>query len=263
MAPINKALVIGNTKKTQEIRVNLCYQQKKKNAWGSSFCLYYRENRNAIEKISRWYRFNALRYQEVVMILVTYRDAEKIAAMFSRAFLSDPLFVHLFPDDNTRRKSSYYTFRFIVRYAIAKGYVYATSEELEGAASWLLSEMIDLSLWDQLKYGGLAMLSNQSSNSIKRQMSVSAYMTRIHHQIVSEKHLYLSTIGVESIHQGKGFGSELVTSMLQGKQGSGLKCYLDTHCEKNMLLYKKLGFRVVHKAPIPDSEVYHWAMLRS
>jgi hypothetical protein len=50
--------------------------------------------------------------------------------------------------------------------------------------------------------------------------------------------------------------------MLARIDEEGLPCYLETLVERNVLLYKHFGFKVIEKAAIPRTDLTSWAMLR-
>jgi hypothetical protein len=41
-----------------------------------------------------------------------------------------------------------------------------------------------------------------------------------------------------------------------------LPCYLETHNQKNVPIYRHYGFKVVEEDIVPGTEITHWAMLR-
>lgn len=97
---------------------------------------------------------------------------------------------------------------------------------------------------------------------ISRQVDASVCMKSIHSEILSGRHIYLSTIGIDKEHRGKGLASVLMAPGLEMADREKLPCYLDTHNEQNIGLYRRYGFEVVHEGTIPGSDVRHWAMIR-
>lgn len=192
----------------------------------------------------------------------TARDIDSLADVLAMAFVHDPLFQYFFPDEKTRHRLSLYTFRFIVAHASKKGVVCETSSALEGASVWLPSESINRSLIDQLRFGAVNMLIKQGRDTINRQIEASDHMKAIHSKLLTEPHLYLSTIGITEDHRGKGLASKLIRPMLEKADQNMLSCYLDTHNENNIGLYQQYGFKVVQESVIPGSTVKHWAMVR-
>ncbi len=196
------------------------------------------------------------------MINLTKKNLDNAADVLSRAFYKDPLFNYFFPEENTRRQLSFYTFRFIVSHTLARGFVVATSEAFEGAAIWLPSERIQRGLIDQIRFGALTTLIRQGKKRIDRQMKASHHMQSIHRDLIALPHIYLSTIGIDEPHRGKRLASILMQPGLDMADRKKLPCYLDTHNEINIGIYERFGFKVVHESIIPDSSVRHWSMIR-
>lgn len=67
-------------------------------------------------------------------------------------------------------------------------------------------------------------------------------MARFH---IHEPHWYLAVIGVDPIHQGRGFGSALLKHGLQECDAQGLPAYLESSNPKNVPLYERHGFEVI------------------
>lgn len=194
---------------------------------------------------------------------IDLKEVDIIAVLFAKAFYTDPLFKYFFSDDRNRILLSTYTFKFIIRHALLKGDVFKLSDNCEGAAIWLPSNKIKRSLWDQIRHGVLKMLFFQSFQSIKRQVNASEYMQAIHKALIKSDHIYLSTIGVDPVHHCSGYGSKMLEALIKKLDEENLLCYLDTHNKNNVPFYKKFGFYVAHESLIPDTDVYHWAMIRT
>jgi GNAT superfamily N-acetyltransferase len=76
-------------------------------------------------------------------------------------------------------------------------------------------------------------------------------------------HFYLSALGVEPDHQGEGIGTALTRPVLDRCDREGIPAYLETATGRNVLLYERLGFKVVEELTLPGTDVHGWLMLRS
>lgn len=197
------------------------------------------------------------------MKTIYHNDINNLAIVLSRSFFIDPLFQYFFPDEDTRQRLAFYTFRFIISHACKKGFVFETSSALEGVAVWLPSERINRNLIDQLKFGAISMLFKQGRDTINRQIKASEHMKYLHSKLITDPHFYLSTIGIDVANRGKGFASKLILPMLKKADTENMSCYLDTHNECNIGLYERFGFQIAHESVIPGSTVRHWAMIRA
>jgi GNAT superfamily N-acetyltransferase len=75
-------------------------------------------------------------------------------------------------------------------------------------------------------------------------------------------HWYGFLLGVDPVFQGKGYASALIMPMLTRLDRERLPCYLETHKEKNVSIYKHYGFKLIHEETIPRTSINHWVMLR-
>lgn len=195
----------------------------------------------------------------------TSSDIHDIATALSQAFINDPLITSFFPQASPACALSYYTFRFLVSHTIDNGKVTLAhiKDDIEGAALWLPSERTERSFVDEIRYGGIAMLKHQGLPSILRQMRASKQMSTKHHELLSIPHYYLSILGLRPQAQGQGLATQLITPMLERADSEGKPCYLDTHNEVNLNLYRRYGFEVADQDLMKYSEVKHWMMIRT
>ena len=63
--------------------------------------------------------------------------------------------------------------------------------------------------------------------------------------------------------QGKGYGSKLLTHMLNKDDRHAIPVYLETNKESNVRFYERFGFKVKEHGIIPETDVPAWFMLRS
>jgi len=75
--------------------------------------------------------------------------------------------------------------------------------------------------------------------------------------------IYLQTIGVNRLHQGKGVGGKLLRSLIATADASQAAIYLETESADNEALYKHFGFRTLEMielfAPGDKSEDSHFS----
>jgi ribosomal protein S18 acetylase RimI-like enzyme len=68
-----------------------------------------------------------------------------------------------------------------------------------------------------------------------------------------EPHWYLAIIGVDSAHQGRGLGAQLMEGALARCDDEGLIAYLESSNPANISLYERHGFEVIDKIQIGDA----------
>ena len=169
-----------------------------------------------------------------------------------------------FPHEHTITRLTYHTFRFLISHTLANGNVTLAhaSNHVAGAALWLASEKAERTLMDDIRHGGIAMLNNQGIKAILRQMRASNQMLKLHTALIDEPHYYLSILGLTPDARGQGLATQLITPMLERADAAKRPCYLDTHNESNINLYRHYGFEVVHEGVMKGLKVRHWVMIR-
>jgi len=185
------------------------------------------------------------------------------AQVFSRAFIDDPLIKWFFPEMSSREQLSLSYFRFRIMYGLLYGEVYATSHNLEGLAVWIPSKNTKMTNLKMMRSGGFRLMKNLGFELIGKLISVSNFVSNIHHRLVNYPHWHLSPMGVAPEYQGKGYGSILMRSMLKKLDEENLPCFLETQNKENVEIYQHYGFEVIDLTSIPNSDLKHWSMLRN
>ena len=184
------------------------------------------------------------------------------AEMLARAFQDDPLFAFFIPDASERKNKSPSIFQVMIHYGLLYGETYATSPNLEGVAVWLPSEKAHMTLWGDIRSGGLSLFLKLGIKSVLRQLSYSDYGYSVHKRHAPFRHWLLQPLGIDPMFQGKGYGSTLLKAMFARIDQEHLPCYLDTQTEKNVSFYQQHGFKVVEEFTLPGTKFNNWAMLR-
>jgi ribosomal protein S18 acetylase RimI-like enzyme len=185
------------------------------------------------------------------------------AQMLARAFLVDPAYTALFPDQAERERSLKWLFGAVTGYSLVYGLVH-TTPAVEGAACWLSPGNAEITLWRILRTGlglqrAVARFNPQSRQEF---LSALAYMDEIHKREVPGPHWYLWALGVEPGCQGQGIGSRLIAPVLAQADQDGVACYLETQTESNVAFYQRRGFEVISDGQAPGEGFRIWTMLR-
>jgi ribosomal protein S18 acetylase RimI-like enzyme len=78
----------------------------------------------------------------------------------------------------------------------------------------------------------------------------------------TEPHWYLATLGTEPERQGQGVGTALLSSMLARIDEEGDPAYLESSKERNVALYARFGFEVIHRFESSTGGPPIWRMWR-
>ncbi len=193
-------------------------------------------------------------------------DVERVAGMLGRSFHDDPLMIYAYAEGERNEEDSNNFFLAAVKYCLKYGMVYAPTAGIEGAALWLPSNKCPItfsrmlrtsSLWSMLK-----MIRKIGIERINRLARIGGSLDKAHTRLTAFDHWYLQTLGVDPEYQGRGYASRLLRPMFTRFDEKGMPCYLDTLNEKNVTIYEHLGFEVLEKSNIPDTDITFWAMLR-
>jgi ribosomal protein S18 acetylase RimI-like enzyme len=175
-----------------------------------------------------------------------------------------PIFRHLFPDSDRRRRALRGFFRGVVRDACRLGASHAAAGAggaLLGVAVWLPPGTYPWSALRKLRAVPallrVALVAPGSASDFAR---TGANTERAH---PAEPHWYLEVLGVRPEAQGLGVGTQLLGLGLARAERAGLPCYLETARRQNVGYYARFGFEVVDDAlALVPSGPTHWAMWR-
>ena len=75
--------------------------------------------------------------------------------------------------------------------------------------------------------------------------------------------VYLPIIGVAQAMQGRGFGSAILTALIDACERKGTPIYLETETADNVRLYERFGFVVERQITLPVVDLPMWLMVRT
>lgn len=188
---------------------------------------------------------------------------KKVAGLCALAFQDDPEAIHLICDPEERKRLLPHLFEFAVRYGILYGEGYAVSQQIEGIAIWLPSAAADLTPTRLIRAGFFPLCRKIGVKLVWRAMSFVRYAISVQRDNLTSDHWNLHLLAVSPAFQGNGYAGVLLRDMLERMDRKCLPCYLTTHNEKNIPIYRKYGFELVHSSPVYRTGVNLWAMLRT
>lgn len=192
---------------------------------------------------------------------LTKKDVKRAAVVLGKAFTPEPLTTHFFPEE--KRFAAAEAYSAIGLYLGTRfGEVYAPTENIEAAAAWLRPGTAPFTGWQMLRAVPFLTLLRFGRNGAARLRAMGDYVDEMHKKLVPQPHWYLQIIGVDPEHQGMGYFSRLMRPMLAWTDGEGLPCYLETLTERNVSIYKRFGFKVVHEGSPPGTDLPVVCLLR-
>lgn len=193
---------------------------------------------------------------------LTIDDLEWATDVLTEAFLHEAPTTHLF-QGSKRREQTRYFMRCTAAYSLLFGEGHTTTER-NGVALWLLPNATTMTFGRMRRAGMLSAPLRMGFSAFGRFMNFADHTDKMHRRAAPMPHYYLFALGVSPSAQGKGVGGWLVTAMLERADGEQLPAYLETQNERNVPLYRRLGFELVERAPFAKlSGLENFAMLRS
>ena len=184
--------------------------------------------------------------------LATPDDAPGLADMLIRAFHDDPVSVWTHPNARARPRRLRRFFVGRLRTLLPHELTW-TVDGAQGAAIWAPPDAWALPPGELLR--GVGALSLSHAGLVLWGLGG---VERLHPR---EAHLYLSVLGVDPPHQGRGVGSRLIAPGLEWCDREGVPAYLETARERNVVFYERHGFRVTQELRLPRGPKL-WLMWR-
>jgi GNAT superfamily N-acetyltransferase len=180
----------------------------------------------------------------------TAADMPLLANTLAAAFEDDPVVRWCAPSDTRYRRAAAGAFTAVMRVTyLPKGEVY-TSEDGRSAALWAPPDK-----WQSPPSEVLRLLLpyfRLCGRGLPRTLRLLNTMEARHKQH-AEPHYYLAFIGTDPSVQGKGYGSSLLSAMLDRCDAEGAGAYLEASSPRNEALYFRHGFVAVDEIRTADS----------
>jgi ribosomal protein S18 acetylase RimI-like enzyme len=175
--------------------------------------------------------------------------------MLARAYVYDPQFVYVHPDERERLRRSPWFFASVLRYSARVGTVLAA----DGGVAILIPPGGHAPSFSRLVRSGLIAAPLRLGPAALRRLTAFAATSReLRNSVVQEPFWYVGGIGVDPDRQGEGIGTALMEE-LAARAGTPL-C-LETASERNLAWYERLGYAVAAEGRVPDGPPI-WSMRR-
>lgn len=183
------------------------------------------------------------------------RDLVPAARMCARAFRDAPHIVHFFPDETRRNGDSVALFEMRIRYGLLFGEVYVASPDLEGIAVWIPSTHAPMTMWKQIRAGGMRLYRTVGGDAVARMTHVTEHNNRLRRQHVSGHHVFLSILAVDPAYQRRGHATRLLNSMLSRLDRDRIPCYAETTEPELLPFYERHGFESGGESAVPGTDL--------
>jgi ribosomal protein S18 acetylase RimI-like enzyme len=171
----------------------------------------------------------------------TADDVQRLRTVLAEAFMEDPIFGWLIPNDANRQARLRHYFGIELRhFALPHGHV-ETTDDLAGAMLSLPPGRWRVPLWATLLHGRVFGVR------VAKAASIGATMEWRHMRLAREPHYYVRDIGVHPDTQGRGLGSALMRPTLDRCDREGVPAYIEASSERSAALYARLGFQLIEE----------------
>ena len=184
------------------------------------------------------------------------------ARIIANAFLHYPLMLYAFEgrSEQERAKMLDRLYSKCVAAAAIYGGVLVTPDE-QGAVIWLPGKNFTLTLAKEIRSGMAAIPFLLGPKSTLRLMNHDAESEGWIKKNAGPNMGYIWCIGVSPQARGKGYSRLLIDQSMQQMRQLGItECWLKTEDAKNVTIYQKLGFTLMHEMVVKSSGIQSWAM---
>jgi ribosomal protein S18 acetylase RimI-like enzyme len=197
---------------------------------------------------------------EVVVGRLDEADISAAGHMLAKAFHSDPLQVHVFPDAEERAQRSPAQFSALVRQGHLSGEVLATGG-MTGVSVWMPPGQVVTA--EQAAKSGFSDLPRHMGNdAFVRFGTVLDYLSDAHQKGIPAKCWYLMVVGVHPDQRGRGHGRALLAPIMARADAERMPICLETAQPDVKAFYESLGFKVAIESVHPGSGLRFWTYLR-
>ena len=113
-----------------------------------------------------------------------------------------------------------------------------------------------------LLHGGLKLTFIAPPSTFIRLIKYENHAMKLKKKYTNHECWYLYNITIKPKDQGKGYCSEILNPMFEYLDENNQDCYLETHTEENVNLYKHYNFELLEISNIPKTNVKHYSMIR-
>jgi ribosomal protein S18 acetylase RimI-like enzyme len=194
---------------------------------------------------------------------LTASEIPKASQTLARAFWNDPLVWYFSPTACGRELLLYRFYRWLLRYGLLYGEVYAPSPGLEGVAMWLPPEANHGAILKMARPEAILLPFTVGPRFLLRSWRYGQHIGHLRHRHMPSPHWFLQLLGVDPDFQKQGHATSLLRSMLERLDRETIACCLDTGNRADVGFYQRFGFRVAEESHVPGTNVDCWLMVRA
>jgi ribosomal protein S18 acetylase RimI-like enzyme len=191
--------------------------------------------------------------------LASEDDLPALSAVLARAFDQDPFWRWIVGDQGDYPARLGRGFAAQLRHLALPGGLVWCGEQHQGAALWSAPGQWQLGILQQLRF----LPDFVRMTEWQRLWKVSRAIQAVQDAHPHTPHYYLQVLGVDPVHQGKGWSRPLIETGLALADRDNQPAYLETAEESNLSLYHRYGFEVTQTlTDLPGNPPPLWCMWR-
>jgi ribosomal protein S18 acetylase RimI-like enzyme len=187
---------------------------------------------------------------------------KRAAQVVAAAFYDYPMFTFYFPDPGKRSRLLPWYLGNVLTCALHYGEVY-TTPEISGVVFILPPGHTQISQSEYAKNGFLLTPLLLGYRDYTRSQECEKFVADTHKKVMDDRpHYYLWGLAVDPNQKRRGIGTALMKPVIDKADADEKPIYLETHDEKNVAYYQRMGFSLVHTDTIPKFDLAIWCMVR-
>jgi GNAT superfamily N-acetyltransferase len=199
---------------------------------------------------------------DIEIIKLDPSNKKKAAEVVVAAFYDYPMFTCYFPDPKKRARILPWYLGNVLTCALHYGEVY-TTPEISGVIFILPPGHTKISLGEYIKNGFLLTPLVLGFRDYVRSQECEKFVADAHEKLMDHRpHYYLWGLAVDPNQKRRGIGTALMKPCIDKADADEKPVYLETHDEKNVGYYQRMGFSLVHTGKIQKYDLTFWCMVR-
>ncbi len=195
------------------------------------------------------------------------KDIKKATEVYAKAYSKITLYEKALEDVENKALVLKLFFEIPIRFGIKYGFVYASSEQLEGISIWIPYEKADMTMWRMIRSGGFKntfKLVKNGGDFLASMKGFSQLDKDRHKNMTGKQYLHLMSLAVDPEFQRKGIARKLIEAMFEKTDNYGYITYVSADID-NVDFYKKHGFKVIKEIniKIKNYDLTNWEMVRN
>jgi ribosomal protein S18 acetylase RimI-like enzyme len=190
------------------------------------------------------------------------RQKKRASEVVAAAFFDYPMFTLYFPDPKKRARILPWYLGNVLNCALRYGEVYITAE-ISGVIFILPPGHTKISQSEYIQNGFLLTPLLLGFRAYVRSQKCEKFVADTHEKVMDDRpHYYLWGLTVDPSQKRKGIGTALLRPVIEKADEEKKPIYLETHDEKNVAYYQRMGFSLVRTDVFPKFDLAIWCMVR-